>query len=206
MSAEGAIIVFARLPVPGRVKTRLVPVLGERGAADLQARLLRRTLATATAVTGAQVILCHDGETDAVPAELRLPAGCAVRAQQGADLGQRMHAAFGEVLARRPWALLVGADCPARTTGELHWAAARLAGGDDAVLGPVRDGGYSLIGLRCPQPRLFERVPWSTGEVAGLTRSRMRAGALAWSELLLSWDVDVPADLARLGRLQPPLA
>lgn len=205
MSADGALIVFARLPVPGRAKTRLVPALGPEGAARLQARLCDRTVATALAADAGEVLLF----VDAPPGAMLPPVAggiAGVRVQHGDDLGERMHAAFVDVLLERPRALLIGTDCPARTAAELRWAAGRLAAGDDAVLGPVFDGGYSLIGLRRPREELFCDMPWSTPRVLGETRSRLRAAGLAWSELALTWDLDEPSDLARLDGLQPPLA
>lgn len=193
-----ALLVFARAPEPGRVKTRLVPVLGDAGAAQLHERLVRRTLRTARrAGIGPVHLYCAPDRAAAFfhpfAARLRL------HDQHPGDLGERMHAAFRRALRRHRQAILIGSDCPALRPGDLRAAAGALRGAR-AVLIPAEDGGYPLIGLRRTSPRLFRGMPWGTAAV--LARTRRRLAQLHWRgrELRRLWDVDRPADVARLLR------
>ncbi|HEX5092364.1 MAG TPA: TIGR04282 family arsenosugar biosynthesis glycosyltransferase [Burkholderiales bacterium] len=183
-------VVFAREPRAGRVKTRLIPRLGAEGAARLHARLVARTVRTARAARLGRVRLWT------------------TREQRGADLGARMLHAFRRTLRGMPRAVLVGTDCPVLGAADLRRAARWLAGGADAVLAPAEDGGYALIALRRISPRLFEGVDWGTAKVMAQTRERLAALGWRWRELPEVWDVDRPADLARLAglrfRARPP--
>ena len=195
------IAVFAKAPVPGAAKTRLMPALGARGAARLQRQLILRTLATAAAAQlGPVTLWCAPDTRHRFFQALRLRAGVECIGQPVGDLGERMHAAFEHHCTRGP-ALLVGTDCPALQPHHLREAARRLRDGADAVFQPAEDGGYVLVGLRRPQPQFFRGMAWGNAEVMAATRSR--AGPLRVSELETLWDVDRPADLARLQALAP---
>jgi hypothetical protein len=176
------VIVFARAARAGRVKTRLIPLLGEQGAARLHARLLRRALTTAL-------------EADLGPVEL-----WTMRRQRGADLGARMYHAFARSLRRAERVVLIGADCPVLRGRDLRKAARWLAGGADAVFAPAEDGGYALVALRRVSPRLFRGVEWGGAQVMAQTRARLAALGWRWRELPLVWDVDRPEDYRRLER------
>jgi glycosyltransferase A (GT-A) superfamily protein (DUF2064 family) len=95
--------------------------------------------------------------------------------------------------------LLIGTDCPALQPEDLRAAASALLDGEDAVVIPAEDGGYVLIGLRRPIPALFEGMAWGTDTVMSSTRRRLREIGMRWRELPTLWDVDRPADLARLA-------
>ena len=197
--AGTAVIVFARAPSPGAVKTRLIPVLGAEGAAALHARLTEQTLETARAAALARIEL--HGTPDIDDPFLRSCArrfAAALAAQTGADLGARMRAAFEPVLARHPRALLVGSDCPALTARHLRQADEALRDGADAVFIPCEDGGYALIGLRRIDARLFDRIPWGSATVMADTRDRLAALGWRWRELETLWDVDRLEDYTRL--------
>ncbi|HEY0013064.1 MAG TPA: TIGR04282 family arsenosugar biosynthesis glycosyltransferase [Allosphingosinicella sp.] len=185
------IVIFAKAPVPGRVKTRLIPALGAQGAARLAAEMLERTVAEAIA-SGLAVELC--GEPDAAS---WFDGEVAKTAQGGGDLGERLARAAERVLAEEPL-LLVGADCPALERRRLRAAADALAA-HDAVIHPAEDGGYVLLGLTRFHPSLFEGIAWSSSTVAAETIARI--DALGWSldvrETLA--DVDEPADLRLTG-------
>ena len=199
-SAGGsAVLIFAKAPVPGQVKTRLIPVLGADGAARLAERLIAWCLDAAVAARVGPVELWCTPDA-AHPACLAMAARHGIRlAVQGkGDLGERMAHALADALARYPHALLIGTDCPSFEAADLCQAAAWLAEGQDAVLGPVEDGGYWLTGLSRPQPALFEGIAWSTRGVMAATRERPRALGLRWAELPVHWDLDRPEDLARL--------
>jgi rSAM/selenodomain-associated transferase 1 len=198
---EGRILVFAKAPVPGRAKTRLIPALGAVGAAALQARLIEQTLATATRAELCPVELwcapdARDPRLRALGARFNLP----LRTQHGADLGERMRDALAGTLSAAPFAVLIGTDCPALTAAYLEEAIAGLSAGQDVVLGPVEDGGYALIGARRVAPALFEEIPWGSDAVLSHTCARLRHLGWDWRLLATLWDLDRPADLARLAR------
>jgi rSAM/selenodomain-associated transferase 1 len=192
------IAVFARAPVAGQCKTRLIPELGPQGAAALHRRMIERTVACAvSADTGPVSLWCAPDSTDVAFADLARAMPVALRVQDGADLGARMLHAFAAQPAGGPL-LLVGTDCPALTPDHLRQCAACLRDGDDAVFLPSDDGGYVLVGLRAPQPALFDAMPWGTARVMQDTRRRLEQAGLRWREPDTLWDVDTPADLVRL--------
>ena len=193
-----AVAVFARAPVPGEAKTRLIPSLGAVGAARLQAALIRGALRTATdAALGPVSLWCAPDCMHPVFTACRDDFGIVLAPQDGPDLGARMLHAF-TVLCPQPGVLLIGADCPALTAGALRAAAAALGEGDDAVFIPAEDGGYVLIGLARPVAALFDGIAWGSDRVMAQSRERLRAAGVRWRELAPSWDVDRPEDLARL--------
>jgi glycosyltransferase A (GT-A) superfamily protein (DUF2064 family) len=96
--------------------------------------------------------------------------------------------------------MVVGTDCPGLTPEHLRAATRALVDGVDVVIVPVDDGGYGLIGMRRPQPALFDGMTWSTSSVMAETRRRLTQLGLSWREPVRLWDVDVPADLERLAR------
>ena len=194
-----AVIIFARAPRPGAVKTRLIPLLGAEGAAALHTRLVRRTLETARAASFRRIEL--QGEPDIDDPFFRFCAGrfaVALAAQAGGDLGARMLAAFASALATHPRTLLLGSDCPALAARHLRQADSALREGADAVFVPCEDGGYALIGLRRVDARLFDGVAWGGENVMAETRARLTALGWRWRELETLWDVDRPADYERL--------
>ena len=198
---QARLLVFAKAPVPGKVKTRLISKLGARGAASLYKALLQRTLRMATAAHVCPVQLwCVPHPRQAFFIACRRDYRVELHRQRGADLGQRMHHALNATLQNSPYALLIGGDCPALGSAELRFALAALSSGRDAVLGPAEDGGYLLIGLRRPGPDLFSGIAWGGAKVLAATRQRLRRAGLDWVELPLGWDVDRPADVHRLKR------
>ena len=201
-------MVFAKAPMPGRVKTRLVAALGERGAAELHRQLAERTLVTALAAgLGPVELWCAPGTDDAFFVACARQYCINLRAQGEGDLGTRMARALEHAQAEGSPGLLVGSDCPVLTTEYLGEAAAGLTGGNDAVFGPAEDGGYVLIGLaRKPSAQLFEDIAWGTAAVMQETRARLVRLNWRWSELAMLWDVDRPEDLRRLRQLRGPNA
>jgi rSAM/selenodomain-associated transferase 1 len=204
MSSSCRVIVFAKAPTPGQVKTRLIPALGEAGAAALQCRLILRTLRTAAAARlGTNELWCAPGQDDPFLAACASEYGFRLGAQGEGDLGMRMARALESSLAQGTPGVLIGCDCPALSVAYLREAAAALSRGADAVFGPAEDGGYVLVGsTRSPVAELFEGVPWGTAAVMQATRARLARGGWCWHELEPMWDVDRPEDLARLRELQ----
>lgn len=197
MRADGPatnIAVFARAPVAGETKTRLIPVLGADGAAALQRRLIERTLATACAVPAAHVTLWVAGDpAHPFVAEVAAHFGVTIAEQEGNGLGARMNHAFEA--AAGPL-VLIGTDCPQLSPPDLSAAAAALAT-HDVVIQPATDGGYVLIGLARPQPPLFESIDWGGAEVLRQTQARISALGLRCALRPTLDDLDTPADLQR---------
>ena len=185
------IIVFAKAPVPGAAKTRLIPALGEWGAARLHARLVRHAVRTALAAGLGRVEL-HGTRRHSFFETLGVP----FTLQRGDDLGERMYYA----LSRHPGAILIGTDCPELTVADLRRARRLLQGGCDAVLAPAEDGGYALIGLRTVSAEIFRNIRWGTSSVYDETVKRLER--YRWRALRTVWDVDRPEDLARLRSLR----
>ena len=192
--------IFAKAPVPGRVKTRLAASIGPDAAAAVYRDLVLRTLATAAAARRAGVLdaielwVAPEGEPGPLEgwaAQLDIQ----LHRQRGAHLGERMrHALRESVAAGRP-ALLIGTDVPDFKVAYLAEAAAALQS-HDAVVGPAEDGGYVLIGL-ARDIDAFTDVAWSTPDVMAQTRARLASAGVAWKELPRLWDVDTAEDLAR---------
>jgi rSAM/selenodomain-associated transferase 1 len=197
---DARILILAKLPRPGVVKTRLIPVLGASGAAELALRLLRRTVERASGSRLAPVecwVTPNCGGFDRFPWCRGLMFDCHV--QCAGDLGQRMKHAFSQALKQANAAVLIGADCPVLQPRHLDQAIRWLETGSDAVLGPAEDGGYVLLGLRRVDPLLFDGMPWGTGYVLEETRRRLVSLGWDWEELEPLWDVDRPQDLRRLN-------
>ncbi len=200
------ILLFAKEPEASKVKTRLAATIGDEAALRLQLAMLRRALETLEREPLAEFHLWAASN----PRHRTFLALCNaqdIRAQQGADLGARMHYAAARELAdeRVDSVLIVGSDCPALSRGYLDQALAALAAGADVVLGPARDGGYVLIGLREANAELFRGVKWGGGEVLRWTLANIRRLGLRHRLLEPLWDVDEAADLPLLESLRPPL-
>lgn len=197
------LILFAKAPVPGRAKTRLVPALGAEGAARLYRAFLADTAEVVRRVRGVdeRELWVPDG-SDSEEAIAAAGEGFAVRRQRGEGLGDRLAHAFGRAFEEgSERALVVGSDHPTLPAAYLERGLAALEGADLA-LGPSDDGGYYAVGLRrdaWPRARsLFEDVPWSTPRVLAETRRRARAAGLRRTELPEWYDVDEPGELDRL--------
>lgn len=204
-----ALIVFAKAPVPGQAKTRLIPALGAEGAAALHAALVERALGTALSAADAQgwwMTLCC-----APDANHPFFADCAedfeidlTEQVSDPDLGQRMQAALNAALVDEERAVLIGSDCPALTKKHLLAAADALLT-HDVVLIPAEDGGYVLIGARRTHADMFANIRWGEGTVFASQLAALNACGLTCATLDALWDVDLPDDLPRLATLKPPL-
>lgn len=200
------LLLFAREPKLGRVKTRLEPVLGVDGCLELHRALLRRAAETLSSAQLAAWQLWVDGDVSH-PEFLAQRESAAVHRQQGGDLGARMLNAANTALRDQEveYVLIVGADCPAVDAGYLTEALQALNRGAEVVLGPAEDGGYVLIGLRKARPELFSGVRWGQSSVLAETVANCRASAIEPVLLDTRWDVDRASDLKRLTELQPNL-
>ena len=192
--------VFAKNPLPGCVKTRLVDAIGATEATALYVRLVERTLATAVAARAAGIVdrveLWGAPDADAPAfAAWRERYNVELETQTGADLGAKMRNALHETIAGGSRGVLIGTDCPALDLSYLAQAVAALDN-HAAVFGPAEDGGYVLVGL-ADAIDAFSGIPWSSTGTMAATRSKLRAAGTSWQELPTLWDVDTPPDLAR---------
>jgi rSAM/selenodomain-associated transferase 1 len=187
--------VFAREPVEGRVKTRLIPALGATAATEIYRRLLARTLQAAAGATVDRVEVWLDRAPESAIFRDRLVArGFSVHVQPDTDLGQRMLTALRDGLDRADHVVLIGSDCPSLDAAYLEPAFASLMA-HDVVIGPTIDGGYILLGMRHAEPAVFDGISWSTPQVLAQTRGRLQQLGLSWEELAHQCDIDEAADL-----------
>lgn len=191
-----ALVIFAKYPEPGKVKTRLAADIGADRAAGLYRDFLYLTLQNATRISNADLFLAYDPPGKRQAFFKILDQQVRLMAQAGGDLGHRMATAFEQLLSDHRKVVLLGTDSPTLPNVYLRQAFSALSA-SDAVIGPTEDGGYYLIGLRAPQPELFQGVPWSTGDV--LDETLKRAGKLGLQvHLLPPWhDIDTLADLRK---------
>lgn len=197
------VMVFGKLPRPGRVKTRLAPVLGERGAAELYDAFLEDVLARCRAA-GAEPQLWVPRRRGAREELTDRHPGVELRWQPEGGLGARLRAAFDAAFREGVGrALVVGSDHPTLPPGHLEEALSAL-GAADACLGPTADGGYWAVGVRrraWPRAsRLFDGIPWSTPDVADETLARAEEAGVDLRLVSAWYDVDEPGDLDRLRR------
>jgi hypothetical protein len=197
------IVIMAKAPEPGRVKTRLIPALGADGAARLARRLLAETVGQALRAAVGPVEICaapdpshpqfaalRDGQKGGAGA----PVSLEWSSQADGDLGDRMDQASRRALTHAPRVLVIGTDAPLLDATRLREAADALERHDVALI-PALDGGYVLIGLARAAPELFSAMPWSTAAVMAETRRRIRHHSLGGWEGAPLPDIDEPADL-----------
>jgi hypothetical protein len=202
-TVSDALLVVARRPAPGRTKTRLTPPLRPEQAAALYECLLRDTLDLIRRVPGVQPAIAYLPE-DARDYFAALAPDFELLPQRGADLGARLDNALSHYLARGyERVAIMNSDGPTLPLSSLVSAFEQLRNGADVVLGPAEDGGYYLIGLRRPAPRLLREVRMSTSTVLADTLRLAADEKLAVSLLPAWYDVD---DAASLERLQAELA
>ena len=197
MNDAVGIAVFAKAPIEGFAKTRLIPYLGAKGAADLQRQLIEHTAEIALASKlGPVSMWCTPNCEHDIFASLTRSYPIELHVQSGDDLGARMLNAF-ELLTPSRQIMIIGTDCPILTPSHLIHCANSLRHGADAVFLPTEDGGYALVGSAKPLPMLFLNMPWGTDRVMLETRLRARQMGLRISEPALVWDIDTPADYDR---------
>lgn len=195
------LVLFARAPRAGEVKTRLVPLLTEQGAARLY-RAFLEDAARVYLVPGAwEAVLAADpGAEDPQLVEL-FGAPWRRQGQAAGDLGARLASAFQQEFAGgAPRVLAVGSDHPALRRRLLEEVFELLADGCQAVVIPAEDGGYCAIGLApgAGFREVFRDIPWSSSSVLEVTLGRIRSAGLRLALLPAAYDVDRPEDLRRL--------
>jgi rSAM/selenodomain-associated transferase 1 len=200
------VILFTRYPEPGRTKTRLIPALGAKGAADVQRRMTEQVVSRMVQLRDSRPVameIRYEGG-DLLRMREWLNSGIDCRPQGGGDLGDRLTRAFEDAFRDgKTGVIAMGSDCPALTAEIMAQALEHLRR-NDLVLGPAEDGGYYLIGMRRNIPELFVDIPWGTEEVHAVTLAL--AGKLnlsvAFTQPLA--DVDRPEDLRHFQRAIHP--
>jgi len=190
------LIVFAREPLYGKVKTRLAASLGDQLATRLYENMLQEVLKTTLQLSAIETIVFWACEEEALPM-LAERYQCNSRSQSRGNLGQRMQAAFAEMFADGyDVCCIIGSDAPDLPTSYILEAYRQLEMQHcDAVFGPSRDGGYYLLGLRQVWPTLFMNISWSSSEVLEQSLTAAK-GAGVLTALLPEWqDIDTVADL-----------
>lgn len=198
MNKQTHIIIFAKAPLAGFAKTRLIPALGEQGAAQLAKQLFDHAIKEALSADIGSVELCLTPslENDCWK-EFNLAKNLIITEQGEGDLGERMARASERALKSKRAVLLIGTDCPELDRSYLREAAEELAC-HDACLTPVSDGGYALMGLNAFHASLFNNMPWSTESVSDLTFERFRYLDWQVAHLRELHDIDEPDDLRYL--------
>jgi len=194
------LIIFARFPQAGQVKTRLVPALGPERAAQLHRYMTEDCVSRLVPDGCQQSEICFDGG-DEPSMQDWLGRELSYVPQGPGDLGQRMLRAFRRAFDeghRR--AVLVGTDIPALEAAHIRQAG-ELLEQHQLVLGPAADGGYYLIGLRQTHPELFAGISWGSSEVLHQTMAKASALGLSIAQLPELADVDRPEDLALHSKL-----
>jgi uncharacterized protein len=189
------ILVFAKAPVPGFAKTRLIPELGPQGAAELANKLLSHTLKNAVAADIGRVTLCATpNASDAAWLNLSAPKSIHWVNQGDGDLGKRLARVAQEYLVKGEAVILIGTDCPEITADKLRYAVTSLAT-QDAFIIPATDGGYTLLGLNKFDASLFSDIHWSTDSVFAETIQRIKKLQWSFEVDLPLHDIDEPEDL-----------
>lgn len=213
---QARLIQFAKAPIEGKVKTRLIPAIGSLAATELHQRMSAYVLSVLCNSHLAPVVLSSDDPYNEKLQRIASPyindSDFVVSRQQGGDLGSRMRGAFLAVfehasslvakdLDGETLVVLVGSDCPAIDAAYLAAAFDVLNRGSDIVLGPANDGGYVLIGMSRFCPEIFSGVDWGSAEVLQQTLSRVKTAGYTVKLLNSLADIDRPEDLALLSQL-----
>ena len=201
MRGENALIIMAKAPRPGAVKTRLTPPFSSREAAALYACMLADTAEEMASLPGVRRYLFHGPPGGGSGFEAAPFAGYTLRPQSGGDLGERMaRAAESAFRAGAGRVAVIGADCPALAAFRVREAFRELSAGASAVFGPSADGGFHLAALAAPAPSLFAGIAWGTGTVLAEVVARCRDAQLPYALLRVERDVDTAEDVAAFSR------
>jgi len=203
------LIIFARDPVPGKVKTRLAQRIGNKAAAKIYSAMLSDIVHKASSLTGVRTMIFWAIESGDVPKFPELPC-VEMFIQSGSDLGSRMDNAFSAAFSSGiSQCCIIGSDSPDLPTALLLQAFDLLDAPDtDIVYGPAEDGGYYLLGMKRPWSALFNNMQWSSPDVLEKTLARINTLGLAGFRLATWYDIDTYDDLQRFfesGAADAPL-
>jgi uncharacterized protein len=194
---DNCLIIFTRYPEPGKTKTRLIPALGDDGAAQLHRRMAEHTLEQARSLSCA-IEIWYAGGTKELMQDW-LGKDLWYRDQPTGDLGDRMCGAFRSAFEQGYQSvMIIGTDCPGITTSILAQGFTELQN-QVVAIGPAIDGGYYLIGLQRLVPELFQGIAWSTSKVFSETVAIADKLQLPTYSLPSLSDIDLPNDLQYLN-------
>ncbi len=210
-----ALIIFAKAPLVGQVKTRLMGALTPEQATELYVCFLQDTFAMMEAVQMEReqlsLVLCYTPADEIEAFEAADLDGCLLLAQRGQDMGERLANCCADLLSSGFHSLVIlGADSPTVQPEVVYEAFEQLAQPSALVVGPATDGGYYLLGLNQLYPELFAQINWSSPDVLAQTQARAATLQLTVSLLPAGLDIDTPADLESLqqqiadGTAAPP--
>ncbi len=188
--------VFAKAPVKGQVKTRLISDLGEDGAYEVYRQLLEKSLTLATQSNYRTELWCHPSQQHAYFQQAAIDHPLTLNDQYGNDLGERMRFAMQNGLQVNDAVVLIGCDCPVLTEKYIAqtYDALRFV---DVVLGPAEDGGFVLIGCKKTHYLMFKNVIWGKSSVLDSTLDSLQQCGLSHRLLPTLWDVDILSDYTR---------
>jgi len=195
-SNSSIVALFVRVPVPGRVKTRLASDLGDEGACSLYRSMVADILSNIM-VCSYPIYLFHDGKDDSELPEEWIAGSSRVIHQEGDSIGERMAAAFEQCFAEdNEQVLLVGSDIPG-LDNQVIFEASKALESHDVAIAPAADGGYCLIAMKrgSYRPNVFQDVPWSSDQVLRATLERCRNSNLGVTLLKTLQDIDTIEDL-----------
>jgi rSAM/selenodomain-associated transferase 1 len=203
VNSSCALLIFAKAPAAGRVKTRLVPPLTYRQAADLYRCMLLDTLAATEKLHNVSRFIFLAGDHADMEGFRLLAPDAQLLLQEGDDLGERLANAFGAMFdAGFRSACVIGTDMPHMPAERIGEAFSLLgSSGVDAVFGPSDDGGYYLLAMNGMHHQLFADVPWSSGQTLAASLARAAAAGLGTSLLPGCFDLDTIEDIRRLASL-----
>ncbi len=201
-----ALVIFAKAPIAGQVKTRLIGTLTPEEATELYVCFLQDTFAMMEAVQMEReqlsLVLCYTPADEIEAFEAADLDGCLLLAQRGQDMGERLANCCADLLSSGFHSLVIlGADSPTVQPEVVYEAFEQLAQPSVLVVGPATDGGYYLLGLNQLHPELFAQMNWGSAEVLAQTQARAAALQLSISLLPAGFDIDTPADLESLQQL-----
>jgi len=194
---DQTLVIFAKEPVPGRVKTRLTTELSPDGAAEVYRAFLSDVLSTGQKTRASRRVL-QAADAGEILTEGAESFGYELRPQASGDLGARLAAAVGEACASGS-VVVLGTDAPTLPASAVDEAFAQLEAGASLVLGPSTDGGYTLIGMDRLHPVVFQGMPWSESSLLTATLRAARASRLKTALLPFWYDIDTPEDLRWLS-------
>jgi hypothetical protein len=193
------LIILAKAPIRGRVKTRLVPPLTHEQSLALHQAFIKDTLERVSRLGGIKLCLGYYPRGYKHKFNGLLPPGTELFCQRGKDLGERMKNALQRYLMHAEQVVVIGADSPCLPTSYIQDAFGQLDS-HQLVIGPALDGGYYLIGGRVTAPEAFSHIPWGTERVFELTRARLTRSGYKYAVLPAWFDIDRPEDLHYLKR------
>ncbi len=201
---SACVVVYAKAPIPGEAKTRLIPAIGAETAAMLHAALVERALENATRTKFSVELSCAPDADNAFFEDCADEWDCTLSDQGSGNLGERMLRTLDELLGEFPRVAIIGADCPAVSQKHIREAIEAIDKHDVAII-PAEDGGYVLIAAKKTHPDMFVGINWGTDQVLTQQCAQLEKVRLSYTLLAPLWDIDRPEDLARLADLKPPL-